>query len=100
MKHVPTVLTLVGQRIYIIDWIVISHFVSLSLSLPFRHLFGPSTDPDPEKCMGVDLAMPLPLPPLVVVMMNYCFLFFIFHDELLLPDWGKRNSKLSIACGF
>lgn len=75
MKHVPTVLTLVGQRIYIIDWIVISRFVSLSLSLPFRHLFGPSTDPDPEKCMGVDLAMPLP--PLVVVMMNYCFLFYL-----------------------
>ena len=113
VKHVPTVLTVVGQRIYTKDWIGLWFPVSfLSLWYPFclvgtvliewscrviRHSFGPSTDPD--KCMGVDLTMPLP--PLVVAMMNYCFfLTFMMNYWYLIGAKGTQYHQLHVVCVF
>lgn len=64
------VLTLVGQRIYILlDWLWLFVFFSL-LHIPLYRLSDHAAFVDPGTCKGVDLALAL----LVVAMMNCCSL--------------------------
>ena len=63
-------LTLVGQRIYILlDWLWLFVFFSL-LHIPLYILRDHAACVDSDTCMGVDLALAL----LVVAMMNCCSL--------------------------